>query len=364
MLCAILLGVIPILAKEPPQSRALKSWLDIWLPLLLALPIVAVPLLPGATHLPSPLLLSLVNLIPVSLAALIAGAALIDSRCRPVRCIDGNHVIALIAIAIVLLLAAFTGRLMDWSGHLLITAAMLWLWTVSSEPSTAAGQASTQGDPVFLVDWTGPLRHPIGALAQSLLLLAPLGLLLAVLSRYLMAVPEPAGMSVPMQAALLLPAVAQAAVLAALWIRVAPAAAIRCSVSTSILTVLFGLGVLCARLIPWLSLVAGLRHGVESSYEVTDLTGLSTLLLPALLLLALAALGVTQFCARRTLLTMGWGLVAVALVVLAISLSVARSHWPAAPRQATPSAAPPAPNGSGDLAPQSSTGTFLQDSAI
>ncbi|GEM_PF-4740782 len=368
MLCALLLGVIPILAKEPPQSRALKSWLDIWLPLLLALPVAVAPLLPGATRLSSPLLLSLMDLAPIACVCLITGAALIDHRCQPVRCIDGHHVVALIAIAIVLVLASFTGRLMDWSGHLLITAAMLWLWTVSSEPGPAAQQSGGNGDPVFLVDWTGPLKHTLGGLTQSLLVLSPVLLLAAVLGRLVLG-GEGTGrwggeaLNAMLTVLILVP-LGQGLALLALWILVRPAAVLRCAVSTVILTVLFGLGVLCARLIPWLYLVGSVREGVDPSYEITDLTGLTVLLMPALLIFCMAAFGLIQWCSRRTLLAMGCGLIAASIILLTLSLSQVRSHWPQPKPESSPQTEPADPAGRGDSSPQSNTGTFLQDSSI
>lgn len=370
MLCAVFGGVIPNLAKEPTQSRALQAWLDIWLPLLLAIPIAAVPLLPGGDRLPPSLLLSTQSVIPVALAALLVGIALLDRRnLAPMRCIDGHHVLLLVLLGVLLVLASFMGRMADWSGHLLLTAAMLWLWTVSADPRPAPGSAPAGRDPVFLIDWTGPLKHPVNALVQGLLLLSPVLLLLAVLSPYLpQIVPStaPGAPSLRLLAAvaLLVPAT-QATLLARVWRQVGPAAAIRCSVSTIILTLLLGVGVMCVRFIPWVSLLMSVRTGEPTSYAMTDLTGVSVLFPSALLVLTLAIAGLTPLLKRRMLFAMGWTIAACSVVSLGIGLSLVVSRWPAKVGVSVePTLESTDSTQSRESAPDFDGATFLQDHSI
>lgn len=337
MLCAVFSGVIPNLAKEPPRSRSLQAWLDIWLPLLLAIPIAAVPLLPGAAHLPAPLLLCSQSAIPVALAGLLVGIALIDRRAAlPMRCIDRHHVLVLVVLGALLLLASFMGRMADWMGHLLLTAAILWLWTLSGDPTPPAQGTPDSRESVFLVDWTGPLKHPVSTLAQGLLLLSPVLLLLAVLSPIVPGFVQRTASSwlssrSLLAVSMLVPA-AQATVLAVVWRRVGSAAAIRCCVSTTILTLLLGVGVMCIRFIPWAALLMSMRTGDDVAYDITDLTGLSILLPSALLVLALAVLGLTPLLNRRTLSGLGWAFIAFSIISLGVGSLLIASHWPTTPR--------------------------------
>lgn len=369
MLCALLLGVIPALRNESPHSRALHAWLDIWIPLILALPVVALPFLAGSSHLSQPATLSLMVTLPVSAAGLIVGLALVDPRNRPVSFVPWHHLAALLAVAAALTLASITGRLSDWSGHVLLTAAILWLWTVSSEPSPAARAANADGDPVFLVDWTGPLARPVGAPASAALAVGPLVLLAAAAAPYLSSLDSRAPLNAELRF-LWLPAsagaVTQMAVLAALWWRVSPAAAIRCGVSTVILIVLLATGVLCVRLIPWLTIIAGFRQGVEASYEVRDLTRLDALSVPAALVLGLSLVGLSRWCSRRSLAAMGLALAAAAFLSLSLSIAGVRAAWPAADAAAAPAGEEEEQEepGAGGGAPQSDAGTFLQDRGI
>ncbi len=366
MLCALLLGVIPALRSESPHSRALHAWLDIWIPLILALPVIALPFLAGAAHLPQPAMLDVMVTLPVSIGALIVGLALLDGRLRPVSIIPWHHLAALVALAALLTLASFLGRLSDWSGHLLLTAAILWLWTVSSDPNPAARAASADGDPVFLVDWTGPLARPIGRLPGAALALGPLLLMTAVAAPYLASPDLPTSLSAELRLlwlAFAAGAVAQIAALAALWLGVGPAVAIRCGVSTAILTVLLAAGVLCVRLIPWLTIIAGFRHGVEASYEVRDLTGLDALRIPAALVLALSLVGLARWCSRRSRAVLGVALAAAAFLSLAVSLTGVCRAWPAANAVAAPGGETEETS-AGSASPQSDAGTFLQDGGI
>jgi len=374
MLCAVFGGVIQNIASEPPRSRSLRAWLDIWLPMLLAMPIAAVPFLPGAADLPAPLLLCSQSAIPAAFAGLLVGFALIDRRAAsPIRCIDRHHVLVLMVLGALFLLASFVGRMTDWTGHLLLTAAMFWLWTVSGDPKSAAESApearDRARDPVFLVDWTGPLKHPVSPLAQGLLLLSPGLLLLAILSRFVPQMVHSAALGGRwprslLAVALLVPA-AQAAVLAGLWCRAGSAAAIRCAVSTIILILLVGVGVMCVRFIPWASLLMSIRTGDDVAYAMTDLTGLSILLPSALLLLALPVLGLTPMLNRRTLSMLGWAFMALSIISLSVGSLIIASHWPAGePSPTIPTLESTDSTQGRGFVPDFERGTFSQDHAI
>lgn len=339
--------------------------MDIWLPLLLAVPLAAIPLLPAADGLPSALLIAVVNVIPVSLAAIAVGVALWRfSAPQSGSIIEAPHLLAALLLGVILLFSAFTGRLSDWSGHLLLTAAVLWLWTVSGDPGQSKSTAD-RDDPVFLVDWAEPLRHPIGALTQTILLgafpLLAAGLLIPILRPEDVALAPVHVSRWPWLGVVVLTYALHAVTLGALAWRVSPVAAIRCAVSTVILSTLLGVGVLCVRLIPWFMLIAGVRAGVAVSYMITDLTGLSVLLPPALLVLALAALALVRSPGGRVGRIAGAALTAVALAALAIGGVVAASHWPAPPASEEDV---PATASTPDAPPESNSGTFLQDGSI
>jgi len=246
---------------------------------------------------------------------------------------------------------------------------MLWLWTLSGDPKPPPESAPDASDPVFLADWTGPLEHPVSALAQTLLLLGPGLLLLLILSQFVPLMGDsgqltgrwPRGLL----AAALLTAASQAAVLAGVWHRVGPAAAIRCAVSTIILTLLLGVGVMCVRFIPWASLLMSIRTGDDVGYPMTDLTGLSILLPSALLVVALALLGLTPLLNRHARSALGWAFVAFSIISLGVATLLITSHWPAAePSPAGPSLQPADSTQGRESAPESSIGTFLQDRSI
>ncbi len=345
MVCALSIGVLPNLAREgreSPASRPLHAWIDLWLPLLVALPLAATALSPLSSELSPALLLVLLVGAPVALAGAVSGVALLDRRgFTHDRVLDGPHFFACAVLGLVLLSAAYVARLPDWIGHLLLTAAILWLWTVSGD-APHSGRADSRGS-AFFVDWTGPLAHPVApgwkALIAAALLLGAIALALGhalpAASFGKARIPPPL---LPAAVALLALA-GQAAALLGVCRSVGPRAGLRASVSTMLLSALLGLGLLCTRLIPWSAMIRSRGRLAEVDYQPLDLTGLTALGPAGLLVAALALPGLAPWLhplARRVL---GWCLIAAAALCLASALLLTRSAWPASEPPAAP--APP-----------------------
>lgn len=342
MVCALLLGVIPNLARESPESRPLHAWIDLWLPLLLALPLAATALSPNSYELSPALLLVLLVGGPVAVAAVVSGAALLDQRlCLADRVLDGHHIIACAVLAPVLLSASYVARLPDWIGHLFLTAAVLWLWTVSGDARTPGeGEARHSA---FFVDWAGPLTHPVAARWKAIMAIALLAGAMCLALGHLLPASAAGEARVP---PLLLPAIValsalagQGAALAAVWGRVGPRAGIRASVSTMLLSTLLSIGLLCTRLVPWGELIRSRGRLSDVYYQPLDLTGLTAVGPAGLVVAALALTAIVPRLGPAGRRLAGWSLIGAAVGSLLAGILLTRSAWPAlAPRP--PEAAP------------------------
>lgn len=185
--------VLPRLREDPGRiTPAEATWIRLWLPVILAAPLVMVLSLAhdasrdqwAAWYAVSPAVivacfsLGLISLIP-------------RSRYR-VGGFDHRDGLLLCAVASVLSLAAMGDRLTVWHGQALLTTAVLWMWictsarpgsSTSGEPHEGQGRSSnarekTRG-PVFLLDWSGRLDDPIpGAIrAQVFVLILLIGVM-------------------------------------------------------------------------------------------------------------------------------------------------------------------------------------------
>lgn len=345
MVCALLLGVIPNLARESPESRPLHAWIDLWLPLLLALPLSAAALGPNSYELSPALLLVLLVGGPVAVAAVVSGAALLNERRTPAsRVLDGSHIIACAVLAPVLLGAAYVARLPDWIGHLFLTAAILWLWTVSGDARTPGeGEARRSA---FFVDWAGPLTHPVAARWKAIMAIALLVGGACLVLGHLQPASAASAAGEARVPPLLLPAIValsalagQGAALAAVWGRVGPRAGIRASVSTMLLSTLLSIGLLCTRLVPWGELIRSRGRLSDVYYQPLDLTGLAAVGPAGLVVAALALTAIVPRLGPAGRRLAGWSLIGAAVGSLLAGILLTRSAWPAlAPRP--PEAAP------------------------
>lgn len=350
MVCALLLGVIPNLARESPESRPLHAWIDLWLPLLLALPLSAAALGPNSYELSPALLLVLLVGGPVAVAAVVSGAALLDERLSLAdRVLDGHHIIACAVLTPVLLSASYVARLPDWIGHLFLTAAVLWLWTVSGD-AKAPGQGESR-DGAFFVDWTGPLARPVAAGWKALMAIALFaGAMCLALGHLLPASAAGRARISPMLLPVALSLVVlagQGAALAGTWRAVGPRAGIRAAISTMLLSTLLSIGLLCTRLVPWGELIRSRGRFSDVYYQPLDLTGLTAVGPAGLVVAALALTAIVPRLGPVARRVSGWSLIGAAVCSLLAAAILTRSAWPAsAPRpQEAPSPASEEPTG-------------------
>lgn len=335
ILCALSLGVIPNISREPESSRPRHAWLDVWLPLLATLPVAAAALLGQQAGLAPAFILWVLAAGSLAAAAVICGMALLDSRLAPGQpVVDPVHVLAIFALGVVLLGAAYVGRLPDWMGHIFLTAAVLWLWTLSSEPGSA-GQSAPSGDALFLLDWSGPLASPV-RLRWKVIVAA--GLLIAAggvawhqlhwLWSGVQAGQTPPSPSPSLSRWIIVLALAgQWCLLIALWRVVGARAALRSSVSTSVLSVLAVIGVMCVGLIPWRAIISREADGSDAAWQVRDLLGLSILAPAGLTALALLPAGVAHRLDRRARAVMAWLVIALALAGALAGALLVRRSW-------------------------------------
>lgn len=336
MVCALLLGVIPNLARESPESRPLHAWIDLWLPLLLALPLSAAALGPNSYELSPALLLVLLVGGPVAVAAVVSGAALLDQRLSLAgRILDGHHIFACAVLAPVLLSASYVARLPDWIGHLFLTAAVLWLWTVSGDAKAPGGGEARDG--AFFVDWTGPLARPVAARWKALMAIALLAGATCLALGHLLPASAAGRARIPpllLPVALSLVVLAgQGAALAGTWRAVGPRAGIRAAISTMLLSSLLSIGLLCARLVPWGELIRSRGRLSDVYYQPLDLTGLTAVGPAGLVVAALALTAIAPRLGSAARRVSGWSLIGAAVCSLLAAAILTRSAWPApAPR--------------------------------
>lgn len=331
ILCALSLGVIPNLSREGGPSRPLHAWLDVWLPLLLTLPLAGAALLGRQAGLPSAFILWVLATGSISTTAFFCGLALLDRRLATgLPVIETVHVLTLFAVGIVLLGAAYVARLPDWTGHLFLTAGILWLWSVSSDPGDSR-QSGASGGALFLVDWSGPLASPV-LLRWKVLVAVGLTVGAAGIASHqlqsLWSVVETERVSPTLTLLVNVLAFAgQAVALAALWRLAGPGAVVRSSVSTGVLSTLAVIGVMCISLVPWRAIITRGGVGGDATWHVRDLVGLSILAPAGLTVLALTLVGLAHRLEHRARVAPAWLLMGLALTGAASGAVLARWSW-------------------------------------
>ena len=262
IVCGIVVGVMPRLRGEPAHGRALYAWIDVWIPLALAVPAGLLAMAaPRTTSVRADVglwsePLFFLAILPLAACCGAAGVAMALPRHEAFWLgPDRRHGLMLVALGAVLLAAAAADRLALWHGQALLTAAILWLWTVSADPVQRRGpyagaKRGGSSSPVFVVDWAGPIRSPVPAGWKLVLLIAPIGLGIVFLSAPAASTVLASGMTL---------AVAQAVALVILAARLDPRLALRCAWSCLALSIMLGVGLRGVRLMPWGFIVAGLR---------------------------------------------------------------------------------------------------------
>ncbi|MFG0331349.1 MAG: hypothetical protein ACF8PN_15790 [Phycisphaerales bacterium] len=282
---ALVRGVAPKVACESGPTRAATAWIDLWIPLMLALPMGAAAFFVHPEQ-ADPFAVWAAAGPSVAVGAIVLGVALAwrgDSEASagsPWRGLSRRHGLMFVGLGGVLLFAAESNRLDPRQGQLLLTVAVVWLWacSVGRPPERNGGPGVGR----LILDWAEPLRQPIGGLTKSV---AGVAVVLTVAGCWLV------GASVDFLWVVGAVAVTQLVVLLAMVESSGRLCAQRTVGSTLILSLLLGLGAVAMARHPWL-LAARIPP-----YELmgTSVLGLSSLRGAAILLLGMGMLGLLRF---------------------------------------------------------------------
>lgn len=266
LLAIIWTMIAPRLAVSRESESAVFCWIDLWIPLVLAVPTAASMLLCGPAaeidgsgwFAVGPVLTaSAVACGVIVLTAPVIEAGMVDrygSSPGPSLADSTTHAdiqaLALIGLGALLLGIGLAGRFASWHGQVLWTAAIIWLWMSNPTPQRPQGGHRTAARPDsaettrprFLTHWGGTLSHRVPLLCKVAIMIV----LMVQCAAAWLARPYP--IVIPSMAGAVLVGMTG---LAVAWKTGRPLYGIRLISSTVVLSVLLSLGALAIGLVPY-----------------------------------------------------------------------------------------------------------------
>ncbi|MBL1218030.1 MAG: hypothetical protein D8M59_11110 [Planctomycetes bacterium] len=188
LLVLIWTQIAPRLVIDRETNSAVLCWVDLWIPIIVALPgSIAMTLSGDAAEVMSA---GWFAVAPVVIAATIAGGLMVlpgplrrrQDISRPIKpgsalqpnaaTVSSHRVLVLVCIAVLVLFISLADRFSGWHGQVLITGAVIWLWMnnpVPSGPTKQGGsgpvsdEKDSEGRPVFVTHWGGHLKQGVPA---------------------------------------------------------------------------------------------------------------------------------------------------------------------------------------------------------
>ncbi len=161
----VLRCILPGVARESHLTAPACAWVDLWIPLLAAIPFAATIALARIPIRGEPFAIwwAVVPMVMVCSAGI--GLMLMSTNhpCWPdVAAFRWRHGLALSLIGLILWLVSYTDRLHLRHAFVLFVVAIIWMW-VNSPSGEVSGSSSnrTAQKGKMVLDWSGRLAHPI-----------------------------------------------------------------------------------------------------------------------------------------------------------------------------------------------------------